>query len=50
METTGAWLELRPVDAEKVKGLEVDMFRLLPPSINTFESLVLTMMGSTMSG
>ena len=24
MESTGAWLELRPVDAEKVEGLEVD--------------------------
>jgi len=24
MEATGAWLELRPVDAEKVESLEVD--------------------------
>jgi len=24
MESVGAWLELRPVDAEKVEGLEVD--------------------------
>ena len=24
MEAIGAWLELRPVDAEKFEGLEVD--------------------------
>jgi len=24
MEAVSAWLELRPVDAEKVEGLEVD--------------------------
>jgi hypothetical protein len=24
MESTGAWLELRPVDTEEVEGLEVD--------------------------
>jgi len=24
MESAGAWLELRPVDAKKVEGLEVD--------------------------